>query len=141
MNSANQNYIKIWQNVFCLDLCFNIMKSCQIVSNSGRLTWSVSDRTRDNVFKLHERRIRLDIRKKLFTQRAVRPWHSCPDCWGCRSPEMVRTRLDGGLGSHICWVVSLLMTRELDLGGLKGPFQSNLLYDWMNVWISYLIFP
>ena len=26
---------------------------------------------------LKEKRFRLDVRRKFFTQRAVRPWHSC----------------------------------------------------------------
>ena len=36
-------------------------------------------RIRGNVFKLKEGRFRLHFRRKLFTQRMVRPWHSCPE--------------------------------------------------------------
>lgn len=42
------------------------------------LTWCDSDKTRGNSSKIKERRLRLDVRKKFFTQKAIRYWHRLP---------------------------------------------------------------
>ena len=49
-------------------------------------TWSDSDGTRGNGFKLNEGKFWLDVRKKFFTLWAVRPWHCCPE--GCGAPSL-----------------------------------------------------
>ena len=51
------------------------------------------DRIRGNSIKLKEGRFRLDIRKKIFTQRAVRNWNRFPEVlcmphpWGHSKPD------------------------------------------------------
>jgi len=51
---------------------------------------NVLQRSRGGVFKLKERRFRLNVRRKFFLQRTVRPWHSCPEkLW------VLKARLDG----------------------------------------------
>ena len=59
-----------------------------------RLWWGVgqpplpgrSNSTRGNGLKLHHEMFRSDIRKNLFSQRAVRQWHSCPGRWRSYCP-------------------------------------------------------
>jgi len=57
-----------------------------------------SNRTRGDGFKLEEGRFRLDIRKKFFTVRAVKPWHRLPrEVGDAPSLETLQARLDGAL--------------------------------------------
>lgn len=51
----------------------------ELYEGKGKTVFGVCwDRTRRNSFKLKEKRCRLDIRKKLFTLKAVRQWHWLP---------------------------------------------------------------
>ena len=52
-----------------------------------------------NGFKLKDGRIRLDIRKRFFTQMVVRHWHRLPrETAGAPSLEEFKARLHGALG-------------------------------------------
>ena len=72
-------------------------------------TWSDSDRTSGNVFKLKEGKFRLDVRKKFFTQRVVRHWHCYLESCGAPSLEVLKARLDGASDSLSWWGAALPM--------------------------------
>ena len=61
-----------------------------------------SDRTRGNGFKLRQGKIRLDIRKKFYTQRVVTHWNRLPQgVVDAPSLEAFKARLDVALDSLV----------------------------------------
>ena len=61
-----------------------------------------SDGTRGNGFKLRQGKFRLDIRRKLFTQRVVMHWKKLPkETVDAPSLEAFKARLDVALGSLV----------------------------------------
>jgi len=68
----------------------------------GLFTRAWSDRTRGNGFKLREGRFTVDIRKKFFTLRTVRPWHRLPrGAVATPSLAVFKARLDGALSNLV----------------------------------------
>jgi len=62
--------------------------------------------------KLQEGRFRLDIRKKFFTMRVVKHWHSLPrEVADGPSLETFKVKLDGAL-SNLIWLKMSLLTAE-----------------------------
>jgi len=71
-------------------------------NGEGLFTRVCTDTTRQNGFKLKEGRFRLDIRKKFFTMRVVRPWHELPrEAVAAPSLEVFKAKLDGDLSNLV----------------------------------------
>ena len=61
-----------------------------------------SDRTRGNDLKLGQKRFRLDMKRKFFTQRMVTHWNRLPkEVVDAPSLEAFKARLDVALGSLV----------------------------------------
>lgn len=85
-----------------------------------------SDRISSDGFKLKDGRLTFNIRNKLMALRLVRPWHKSPrQVMDVPSLEV----LNRALNSLVKGKVSLLMAGGLELDGLYGLFQPNLVYD------------
>ena len=85
----------------------------------GVFTRACSDRTRSNGFKLKEGRFRIDMRKKFFTMRVVRPWPRLPrEAVAAPSLAVFKARLDGAMSNLGWWKVSLPMAGGLERDAL-----------------------
>ncbi|KFV62123.1 hypothetical protein N307_09769, partial [Dryobates pubescens] len=82
-----------------LIVAFQYLKGAYKKAGEGLLRISRSDR---NGMKLEVGRFRLEVRKKFFTVRVVKPWNGLSrEVVGAPSLEMFRKRLDGVLGTMV----------------------------------------
>ena len=98
-----------------LTVAFQYLKGACKKDEDRLFSRACCNRTRGNGFKLKEGRFRLDVRKKLFTVRVVRPWHRLPRQVGdAPSLETFSIRLDGALSNLIQLKMALLVVGGLD---------------------------
>jgi len=62
----------------------------------------------------------LNIRKKFFTERAVRRGHSCPEKLWCPIPGGAQGQVGWGPGQLSCWGAAL---QGVEAGGALGTVQ------------------
>jgi len=90
---------RLWGDLIA---AFHYLKGAYKKAEERLFARAYSDRTRGNGCRLKEGRYRLPIRKKFFTTRVVRHWHTLPrDAVAAPSLEVFKARLDGALSNLI----------------------------------------
>ena len=93
-----------------LIVAFLYLKGAHKQEGEQLSAWVVSDRTRENGFKMRQGRFKLDVRRKFFTQRVVTHWNRLPkEAVDAPSLEAFKARLDVVLGSLGWWLATLSM--------------------------------
>ena len=88
-------------------MAFQYLKGAYEQEGQQLITRVDSDRTRENGFKLRQGRFRLDIRRKLLTQRVVMHWNRLPqEVVDAPSLQVFKARLDVALGSLVWWLAT-----------------------------------
>ena len=91
--------IRLWGDLI---VAFQNLKGAYKKEEERLFTKVDSDRTRGNGLKLRQRRFRLDIRRKFFTQKVVTHWNRLPkEVVDAPSLEAFKARLDVALSSLV----------------------------------------
>ena len=107
------------QSLVLLLLRENLIKGAYKQEGEWQFTRVDSDRIRGKGFKMRQGRFRLDIRRKLFTQRVMMHWNRLPmEAVDAPSLEAFKARLDVALGSLGQWLATLHIAWGLKLGDL-----------------------
>jgi len=107
---------RLWGDVI---VAFKCLKRAYKKDGDRLFSRAGCDRARGNGFKLKEDGFRLDVRKKFFTVRVVRPWPRMPrEAVAAPSLAVFKARLDGALSNLVRWKVSLPVAGGLELGDL-----------------------
>jgi len=77
-NNMNEIYLNRYNIIGLHHYCWLFLSSSRPLSYRPAFCAN-GDRTRENSFKLKEGRFRLDVGKKIFRMRALRPWQCCPE--------------------------------------------------------------
>jgi len=107
-------------------VAFQYLKGVWKKGADKRSSRACSDRTREDCFEVKEGRFRLDIQKKFFNSRVVKPWQRLPrEVVDAPFLETFQARLDGALSNLIWLKMSLFMAGGWTTWPSKVPCHPN----------------